>query len=209
MRRGFVPFVAVLLALPGVAARAQDAQETPEGWTFHASAAAYFLAEESNYVQPTFVADRDRLHLEARNNYEARDTGSTWVGYNLHVGKKLSVDFTPMFGAAFGSTRGVAPGYHFTLDWWRLELYSEGEYLYDTGERDDSFFYSWSELSISPLDWLHAGLVGQRTRVYRSERDIQRGPFVGVGIGRFEITAYAFDPDQDDATYVVSFSVEF
>ena len=57
------------------------------------------------------------------------------------------------------------------MGWWKLELYSEGEYVVDTGNSDNNFFYNWSELTISPLDWFKVGMVTQRTRLYRTDRD--------------------------------------
>jgi DNA-binding NtrC family response regulator len=43
----------------------------------------------------------------------------------------------------------------------------------------DSFFYNWSELTIAPWDWVRFGMVTQRTRLYDSDREIQRGFLVG------------------------------
>ena len=119
-------------------------------------------------MQPTIRADRGWLHLEARYNYEALDTGSAWIGYNFSVGEKLNLEFTPMLGAVFGKTTGVAPGYEFTLSWRKLQLYSEGEYVFDTGDSAASFFYKWSELTLAPVDWFRFGLVVQRTKVYKT-----------------------------------------
>ena len=39
-----------------------------------------------------------------------------------------------MLGGVFGDTTGIAPGYKGSLSWWKLELYSEGEYVFDAGE---------------------------------------------------------------------------
>src|SRR5437868_3632840 len=52
-----------------------------KAWSFSLAAYAYFVPDSRDYVQPTFMADRDWLHLEARYNYEALDSGSVWVGY--------------------------------------------------------------------------------------------------------------------------------
>jgi len=130
------------------------ATEPPAGlvWAFSASAYTYFPPDSDNYVQPTIRADRGWLHLEARYNYEALDTGSVWVGYNFSVGEKLKLDFTPMVGGIFGKTNGYAPGYEFTLSWRKLQLYSEGEYVFDTGDSSNNFFYTWSELTLSLVD---------------------------------------------------------
>jgi hypothetical protein len=46
-----------------------------------------------------FHRRRGWLHLEARYNYEALETGSVWAGYDFNAGKKLVLDLTPMVGA--------------------------------------------------------------------------------------------------------------
>ena len=84
-----------------------------------------------------------------------------------------------MLGGVFGDTTGIAPGYKGSLGWWKLELYSEGEYVFDTGSSSDSFFYNWSELTLAPVEWFRFGMVTQRTRVYKTDRDIQRGLLAG------------------------------
>ena len=103
-----------------------------KAWSFSASASTYFIPDDNNYVQPTFTADRGWLHLEARYNYEALDTGSAWIGYNFSGGETLEWEFTPIIGGVFGDTTGIAPGYKASLSWRMLELYSEGEYVFDT-----------------------------------------------------------------------------
>jgi len=104
--------------------------EAEPNWSFSASAYAYFVPDSREYVQPTFAANRGWLHLEARYNYEDLETGSTWMGYNFGGGEKLAWEFTPMLGGVFGNTTGIAPGYKGSLSWWRLELYSESEYIF-------------------------------------------------------------------------------
>src|SRR5580765_249891 len=148
-------------ATPSIATEADK-----KAWSFSASATTYIIPDSREYVQPTFTADRDWLHLAARYNYEALETGSVWMGYNLSYGEKLKWDFTPMVGGVFGKTDGVAPGYLSTLSWWKLQLYTEGEYLFDTRDSAASFFYTWSELSLAPVDWCRFGVVVQRTKLY-------------------------------------------
>jgi hypothetical protein len=184
-------------------------QPAAPAWSFSASAAVYFPADSQNYVQPTLRADRGWLHLEARYNYEALDTGSAWIGYNFSVGDKLKLDFTPMLGAVFGKTNGYAPGYELTLSWRNLQFYSEGEYVFDTGNSSDSFFYMWSELTLAPVDWFQFGLVAQRTRAYETDVDVQRGLLVRFTYKTVDLTGYVFNPFADSPTYVLSVSVSF
>ena len=86
----------------------EEAKE--KAWSFSASATTYVVPDFQEYVQPTFTADHDWLHLETRYNYESLETGSIWLGYNFGGGEKLEWEFTPMLGGVFGDTIGIAPG---------------------------------------------------------------------------------------------------
>jgi hypothetical protein len=205
--------MAFAFAIAGVCgdALAQDAAKEKEekAWSFSASAYTYIVPDSPDYVQPTVTADRGWLHLEARYDYEALHTGSAWAGWNLGGGKKLAWEFKPMLGGVFGQTTGIAPGYKGSLSAWKVELYSEGEYVYDTGNRSESFLYNWSELSLSPLEWLRFGLAAQRTRAYRTGLDIQRGVLVGFASRNVNATGYVFNPDEPRPTFVFAAGLSF
>jgi hypothetical protein len=167
------------------------------------------VPESRDYVQPTITADHNWLHLEARYNYENLDTGSVWVGYNFSGGEKLAWEFTPMLGGVFGHTTGIAPGYHGSLTWWKLELYSEGEYVFDTGSTSDSFLYNWSELTLAPVEWFRFGMVTQRTRLYKTDREIQRGLLAAFSFKKVSLAGYVFNPDDDKPTFVLAAGLTF
>ncbi len=183
--------------------------EAEKSWAFNASLYGYILPDSPDYLQPTVTADHGWLHLEARYNYEAPRTGSFWVGYNFSVGKELKLDFTPMLGGVFGDTTGIAPGYTGTLSWWKLELSSQGEFVVDTGSSSDSFFYTWSELTLAPADWFRFGLVIQRTKLYQTDFDIQRGVLVAFTYKSVDVSAYVFNPDESHPVFVVAAAVSF
>ena len=183
-----------------VAAAPNPPPEDEPAWEFSVAGYTYFVPEDSNFLQPTFTADRGWLHLEARYNYEAIDTGSAWVGYNFSGGETVTWELTPMLGAVFGATDGVAPGYKGTLGWKKLELYSEGEYVFDAGETADSFFYNWSELTFAPVESFRFGMVTQRTRVYQTDREIQRGLLAGFSFKNLYVAGYVFNPDDEKPT---------
>jgi hypothetical protein len=191
----------------GQAAPAQAAE--PVEWSFSAATYVYFVPDDSNYAQPTFTADRGALHLEARYNYEDLETGSVWAGYNFSGGEKVAWEFTPMFGGVFGTTAGVAPAYKGSLSWWKLEFASEGEYVIDVEDSSASFFYNWSELTIAPAGWWRIGVVTQRTRVYATERDLQRGLVVGFGHKNVDAAIYVFNPDDSKPVVTVAVTVGF
>jgi len=191
----------------GTAARAQSTDENP--WAYSISGTAYILPDDDDYFQPTFTVDHDWLHLEARHNYEAFETGSVWGGYNFSVGEAVTFEGTAMAGVVFGATDGVAPGYKASVSWTKLEFYSEGEYVFDTNDSAGNFFYSWTQLTWELSDWSRIGLVGQRTKVYDSDRDIQRGFIVGFSSERVDFTASLFNPDERQPTFVIGLGVSF
>jgi len=176
-------------------------------WSFSATAFGYSVPGGRDYLAPILTADRDWLHLEARYNYENLDTGSLRAGRNFSVGDKLVLEATPMIGAEFGDTDGIVPGYEFSLRYGRFELYSEGEYVFDTQDSSQNFFYTWSELSYSPLDWLGVGVVAQRIKAYQADFDIQRGLLAGFSYERVEVTAYVFNPRADTSVLALSAGV--
>jgi hypothetical protein len=213
--------LAALLACGAATASAQDkagaapdaaetaaAAESP-AWEFTASVYGYFPPEDRDYGQPTVTADRGALHLEARYNYEGIETGSAWVGWNFGFGDKLRLDATLMAGGVFGDTNGVAPGYELTLSWGPLELYSEGEWVFDLEDSGNDFFYNWAQLGYSPWEWLTVGFASQRTRAYETSLDVQRGPFVGFTYKSLTLTVYVFNADAEPPTVVSSLAVSF
>lgn len=193
--------IGVLLACTDATAQAP--------WSFGASAYTYFVPDDADYIQPTFTADRGGLHLEARYNYEDLHTASAWIGWNFSTGRSLTFAFTPIAGVVFGETRGIAPGYKGTLSWRALGLYSEGEHVFDLDDDADSYFYSWSQLTVTPADWCEVGVVTQRTRAYESERDLQRGLLLGISHGNGELSAIVFNPDDTEPLVVVAAALEF
>jgi hypothetical protein len=207
--------LAAALAAPGgsTVAAAQDpakaATESAPAWEFGIAAALYLLPDEEDFLQPTLRADRGRLHLEARYNYEDRDSVSFFVGANFELGSKARLTLTPMLGGLVGETDGIVPGLEADFSVGPFEAYGEAEYVFDLGDSSSSYFYMWSELSLWPTEWLRAGVVTQRTRVYQTDRDIQRGLLVGFSLEKLEGAIYFFNPGSDDHFTVVSLSFSF
>lgn len=200
-------WIALCLAL--CASQAQATEENSERWSFSASSYVYFIPMDSDYASATLTADGSRLHLEARYNYEDRETGSLWVGANFGAGENLVFEATPMLGAVFGNTNGIAPGWKLSLGYHWLELYSENEYVFDTDDSEGNFYYNWSEATLAPTDWFRFGLVVQRTKAYQTELEVQRGLLLGVSFKRVDLTAHVFDLGWEDPTTVLSILVHF
>ncbi|MFY9844255.1 MAG: hypothetical protein WA718_23155 [Terriglobales bacterium] len=186
-----------------------SSKATPSPWAFVFTTSGYIVPGGQSYVSPDFTADRGWLHLEARYNYEALETGSLWIGYDFRAGKKLVLDLTPMVGAVFGNLNGVAPGYLLTLTYKKVQLYSSGEYAFDVPNHAGSFFYSWNQLTYSPLKWLQVGLVSQRTRAYHTSLDVQRGVLAGFTYKKVTFATNVFNFGWTTPTEVLSLGLNF
>jgi len=170
----------------------------------------YSLRDQSDLLLAIATAERGQLHLEARYNYEALDSGSLFAGWKFSGGDTLTYELTRILGAVFGATHGIAPGFEASLAYGVVDFYIETEYLHDFESHEDSYTYAWSELGFSPVERLHFGLVGQRTRVYRSDLDIQRGGFAQITFGKATLGLYVFNPaDSADRFAILSLGAEF
>ena len=187
-------------------AQEQDTLEASE-WEYGVETDLYFT--DPFIFLPIFTADKGKLHFEARYNYEDLKTATAWVGYNFFGGDEFEYFITPMVGGAFGRTNGIAPGLEFTLGYAGFELYSESEYLFDFESEENNFFYSWTDFTYSPLDWLWFGISGQRTKLYDTEVEIDRGLILGAAYRNFEITGYFYNPFTDDVFFMMALSTEF
>jgi hypothetical protein len=103
----------------------------------------------------------------------------------------------------------VIPALRLLANWWRLELYTEAEIVFVLHETASTFFYIWSELGAYPVSWLRAGVAIQRTHVYQTPLDTQRGLFVS-GTYRFAtLTLYEFNLGWTDPTWVLAMTLAF
>lgn len=167
-------------------------------WTWSMSFYTIDPPDDDVYAATILRADRGSLHLEGRYNYEDLDTGSFWVGRSYGWTDEVSGQVVPMVGLVAGDTDGAALGLELDAQWHQVSLYSESEYLFDFDDADDNFFYCWNELGFAATDWLTVGLVGQRTRVYDTDLEVDRGFLIGVEKGPITFTLYWFNPDRDD-----------
>jgi hypothetical protein len=197
------------LAHAGVATHEVLESDAAKKWSFSISDFTYLVPDDKNYTQPTLTADHDWFHFEARYNYEGLQTGSAWLGYNLGGGEKITWEFTPMAGAVFGLTRGVAPGCRLTLEWNKLAFYSETEYVIDVRDTPANFLYTWLELTYAPWDWLRAGLVAQRTRDFESGLGVDRGVLVALTWRQMDFTTCVFNVGWEKPTVVLGVALHF
>jgi hypothetical protein len=202
-------FVWICLLLGFTEANCQEVTKKPENdWQINPNLSFYFIPHDF-FILPTLLIDKQHLHLEARYNYEDRETFSLWMGYNFSGGKKLTYAITPMAGGVVGNSNGVAPGLRFELAFRRFTLSSESEYFFDLDETENNFYYNWSDLSYSIKDWLWAGASVQRSRAYQSDLDVQYGLLIGAGHKQWELNSYLYNLGTPDTFIMVTVSATF
>jgi hypothetical protein len=200
----------IILILPQALFSQQDKSDSSESkWSFSASGYYYFIPEEENTGTLIGYADHKALHLEARYNYEDQNTGSVFGGWRFETGKKFVVGATPLVGLAFGNTNGFVPAVELDATYKIFDFYSESEYLVDFSGKENNFFYTWSELAVSPFDFLRTGITAQRTRLYQTSLDVQRGIFAEYSFWKLTVGAYYFNPFSSDNFVIASLSVDF
>ena len=182
---------------------------TEPAWSFSASGYFYYIPYERNFVLLTGIAEHKSLHLEARYNYEDLNTASVFTGWKFEAGNELAFTAIPLIGFAFGNTSGTVPGVELELSYKIFDFYSETEYLLDLSGGENNFLYTWAELGLSPFEHLRTGLSIQRTRVYQTDFDLQRGVFVEYSFWKLTAGAHYFNPFSADAFGVFSLKVNF
>jgi hypothetical protein len=172
LRRGFLVRALLLLLSHSSLAQPQPVDSLEKRWSYSASGYYYFVPDDKNTITIIGTADHRKLHLEARYNYEDRNTGSVFAGYRLEAGNKLQFEIVPIAGVAFGNTNGLVPGLEFTMTYKKFDFYSETEYVLDFAGKENNFFYVWGEIGITPIAALRTGLVYQRTHLYQIDFDV-------------------------------------
>jgi hypothetical protein len=204
---GLFPAAALLVVLAPEFAAAQASSTAsgpaPQPWAVGLSLTGNFFppGRQSSFVQPTATVDHGWLHLEARWNYEALDSGSAWIGWNLSWGDTLSFSLTPMVGAVFGVAQGVAAGLEWDLRWGPLELTSTDEFVFDFANWPASDFNYWAEFHWWPWDWLKVGAALTHTRTIQTNYPVQVGPMVGFKVWKLDGAVYWMNPASASSQY--------
>ncbi|HWH63376.1 MAG TPA: hypothetical protein VNS50_08895 [Ginsengibacter sp.] len=178
-------------------------------WVYAATIFQYIFPNEKNTTSLIATADNNAWHIEARYNYEATKTGSVFGGYHFKTGNKLVLDITPMFGFAFGNVNGVVPGLETSLTWNNFDFYSESEYVFDFEGKENNFFYNWSELGITAFDKLRTGISVNRTRLFQSDLEFQKGIFAQYSFWKLTAGVFYFNPFSTDYYLIATLGIEF
>ena len=178
-------------------------------WSFSASTYYYIIPGDKNTATAIGYADYKSLHLEGRYNYEDRQTGSLFAGWRFETGNKFVFGATPMIGIVIGNTDGIAPGLELDATYGIFDYYSETEYLFDFSSSENNFLYTWGEIGVTPFSSFRTGISYQRTKLYQSQFEVQRGVFAEYSFWKITTGVYYFDPFSNSQFVIASLSIDF
>jgi hypothetical protein len=168
----------------------------------------FFQGSSNNTLTLIGYLDYKSLHLEPRYNYEGQNTGSVFAGWKFEAEGNVSFAATPMIGIVFGSLKGFAPGLELELSFKKFDFYTESEYVIDQAGSEFNFFYTWTELGYSPVEKFRTGISIQRTRLYETGVDIQRGIFAEYSFWKMTAGLHYFNPFTADYFFIASLNFE-
>jgi len=204
MRRAIAAAIAAWIPAMGMAE-----EQKPPAW--EGSITGYWNAPRGgdDYGSAIFIASRDKVHLEARVNYEATHAQSAFIGWTFSTGDEVTLEARPIFGYAGGDVRGPIAGFEASVGWGKVDWYIEAEYVDDRTEGSSPYTYAWSEVGFRPIEPLRFGFVTQRTRTYGFDRELQRGGFAQLTFGKVTGSVYWFNPGSHEQVVIGALGVSF
>lgn len=178
-------------------------------WSFYMEGYYYLVPYANSTPGITVMADRGRVHLEARYNYEDVKTASFFFGWNFSMGNKFQLNVTPMAGFAVGRSNGFVSAVELDIHFSKFELYSESEYMIDFTGKERDFLYTWSELGVNLFGNFTTGLVEESTKLFETKLNVQKGFFAAYTFRKFTASVYYFNPFSDKNFFVPSLIVKF
>ena len=207
-------FLALFLASFIASAQDPSSNAGPVGadeksWEFELDFYQYLVPFDRDNLVVMAYADYGNIHYEARYNYEDLNTASVFGGYRLESGKAFVFGATPIGGIVFGNVNGVAPGLLLDATWKQFDFYSESEYVVDFSNSESNFFYTWTELAWSPSEFLRTGLSANRTRLYQTDLELQRGVFAQYTWRSLTAGVHWFNPAAEEEFLIATLAVSF
>ena len=77
-------------------------------------------------------------------------------------------------------------------------LLQRKNYLFDFDLNENDFFYTWTELAITPFRNFRTGISANKTKLFQSDLEFQRGIFTEYSFWKLTTGVHYFNPFLDD-----------
>ena len=166
------------------------------------------VGQMNNLVPVAHYKSRSNWYAEARYNYDELNTFSLYAGRTFSGDRKLAYAITPKIGGMAGKSRGGSLALNTEFDYLGFNFSSQAQYSVNADNRMNNFFFSWSELSYQPLDWLYAGFSLQNTQVFRTATLTEPGFLIGLSYKQWNFPFYSFNTFGNERYFVVGLNWE-
>jgi hypothetical protein len=154
-------------------------------------------------VPKVYYQSPGNLFGELRYNYEEMETAS------LHFGKKFSFKKIPAFeiipvgGIIFGKLNGGSIGSIVEINLNKFCICSEPQYVFSFNQKEENYFYAWTEAAYEIFSFFYAGIALQQTKPFSLPNSFEPGVMCGVSIKNFDIPVYCFNPASFSRNFVL------
>ena len=165
----------------------------------------YFWQQKTTgtIIPKVYYESPKKWYTEFRYNWEALNTASLHFGRQINFRKFSQIKITPIAGVLYGNFNGGSAGAIVELEMGRFLFLSEPQYVFAFGEKENNFFYSWSELSYELFSSIYAGLALQQTKSFSIPNVLEPGVMAGFTIKNFDIPVYCFSPTSSYRNFVL------
>jgi hypothetical protein len=148
------------------------------------------------------------LYTEIRFNYEAVSAISIFAGKKFEREGRVSYSFTPMLGWSAGTFSGISPALNAEAEWKKWFVSVQSQFSASFSDKNQSFFFNWSELGYNVSNDFFAGIAGQFTKT-GEDQQLEPGILAGVEWGRLSIPVYWFRPFSVQGYFVVGLNFQY
>ena len=146
---------------------------------------------------------------EARYNYEELQTGSLYAGKNFTGGKKINYSVTPMLGVVFGKYNGGSVAANVDFEYEKIFFSAQLQYTVNKENKEENFFYNWSELGSKIGNKFYGGISIQQTKLYADKMSADMGLLLGFETGKITVPLYLFNPLNEKRNVILGLIIEW
>jgi len=154
-------------------------------------------------VPKVFYQSPKNWYGEMRYNYEEIQTASIHFGKKFGFKKIPALEIVPMGGIIFGKLNGGSAGALVEINLTKFCFSSEPQYVFSFGQKQENYFYSWSEVSYEVFPFFYAGIALQQTKSFSLPNVFEPGAMAGFSIKNFDIPLYCFSPTSTYRNFVL------
>jgi hypothetical protein len=169
------------------------------------------LSRTESYVWMPVLnyTNKHGFYGEARYNYEQLQTGSLYAGKNFSGAKKINYSVTPMLGVVFGKYNGGSAALNVDFEYEKIFFSAQLQYTVNKENKEENFFYNWSELGSKIGNKFYGGISMQQTKLYADKMSADMGLLLGFETGKITIPVYLFNPFSEKRNLVLGLIIEW